>query len=458
MNQILLYSPTITNRLRYIATLVLEELLGLEIEWITDLDGFRQINQDDRQLNEAKLNYSQQYTSEDDFWMPAVDLLFEKGIKEQDIEVLRKTQFPLVRRTQWERVGLPYFFKAADIRADLSFDLFAMCFYLVSRYEEYLPFEADQHGRFSAKVSLAFSESFLNIPLVNLWAFRLGDALKIRFPKLVITEPSYRFLPTIDVDMAWAYLHKGILRNGGAFGKALLSGQLEAVKKRWAVLSGKEMDPFNTFLYLAKAHAKTNAKPIFFFLLGKHGKYDKNTAPNHPKLQQLIQTLCENNEIGMHPSYGSNTNRKQLFAERQQLEKISSQTISKSRQHFLKLHLPTTYQELIALGISDDYSMGYAAEVGFRASIASPFYWYDLEKEEATSLKVHPFQVMDVTLKEYLKYDLAKAKEKIAELVNTTRIAHGQFSSIWHNSSFAAEDGWKGWEEVYEFLLDNASE
>ena len=45
--------------------------------------------------------------------------------------------------------------------------------------------------------------------------------------------------------------------------------------------------------------------------------------------------------------------------------------------------------------MTDDYSMGYGSINGFRASVASSFYWYDLEKERQTNLRIHPFCFMD---------------------------------------------------------------
>jgi hypothetical protein len=108
------------------------------------------------------------------------------------------------------------------------------------------------------------------------------------------------------------------------------------------------------------------------------------------------------------------------------------------------------------MGIEKEYSMGYASALGFRASIATPFYWYDLEYDLMTTLQIHPFQIMDVTLKEYLKLDLQVAKKEIEKMISATKAAHGQFIPIWHNSSFTKEEGWEGWTRVYEFLLENA--
>jgi len=98
--------------------------------------------------------------------------------------------------------------------------------------------------------------------------------------------------------------------------------------------------------------------------------------------------------------------------------------------------------------------MGYAMDIGFRAGTSLPFYWYDLSKEAMTKLKIHPFQVMEVTLKEYLKLNPEAAKEKITSLLNTVKSVNGTFCSLWHNSSFSELEGWNEWEAVYVDLLE----
>ncbi|MEF8810095.1 MAG: hypothetical protein V5A47_04160 [Bacteroidales bacterium] len=84
------------------------------------------------------------------------NLLFEKKIKEQEIFV-----------TQWDTIKI--FFQTND-HSSIPFDIFAASFFLVSRYEEYLPFSSDEHGRFEAKQSLAYTSSFLQEPIVDQWA------------------------------------------------------------------------------------------------------------------------------------------------------------------------------------------------------------------------------------------------------------------------------------------------
>ena len=72
------------------------------------------------------------------------------------------------------------------------------------------------------------------------------------------------------------------------------------------------------------------------------------------------------------------------------LEQISRVEVFKSRQHYIRFNLPEGYRRLIEAGLSDDYSMGYATSNGFRASVASSHFWYNLEKQEQTTLRIHP--------------------------------------------------------------------
>ena len=130
--------------------------------------------------------------------------------------------------------------------------------------------------------------------------------------------------------------------------------------------------------------------------------------------------------------------------------------MTKSRQHFLMLRFPETYRNLIANGISEDYTMGYADEVGFRASLCTPFYFYDLQKEEKTNLRIHPFAVMDATMNLYLKIKPAVALDYVRQLIDETKKVTGTFILLWHNESLSEVATWKGWKNVYEELIKEA--
>jgi hypothetical protein len=102
-------------------------------------------------------------------------------------------------------------------------------------------------------------------------------------------------------------------------------------------------------------------QPLYFILIANYGEYDKNLPVNNLKFQQLIKSLSDYAEVGIHPSFGSSTSYKLLTSEIERLSRILNREIVISRQHFLRLDFPITYRNLIQADITDDYTMGYAS-------------------------------------------------------------------------------------------------
>ena len=94
--------------------------------------------------------------------IPNNGLLWEHDIREQKIELFEYNG----RKAFFERNAAKY----NELKKDniYPFDIFSAAFYLISRYEEYLPHEKDSHGRFSHTSSLAWRENFIHMPLVNM--------------------------------------------------------------------------------------------------------------------------------------------------------------------------------------------------------------------------------------------------------------------------------------------------
>jgi hypothetical protein len=157
--------------------------------------------------------------------------------------------------------------------------------------------------------------------------------------------------------------------------------------------------------------------------------------------------------IGIHPSYKSNANEFQLHNEIERLESILQKHISSSRQHYLVLSLPKTYQTLIEQEIEHDYTMGYGDLCGYRAGTARSHHWFNLITNQITKLRVHPFIYMDGTLNEHMKLSPEGAQEKIVELFMETKKFGGDFIFLWHNDTIGDYGHWKGWSQVLEFTL-----
>lgn len=429
-NSIVFFSNTITPRLYFVAELVFENLLNLNLVFTQDKKVFVESPL-------PKINYSEAPLSNKEYFIKNQTLLFENQIFKDKID----NNFSFFTQ-----------------QSPLDFDVLAAIFFLVTRYEEYVvdDISLDTHNRFSAKMSLAHKGQFLNKPIVNQWSMKIKKHLEALFPELQITSPTYKFQPSVDIDMPWKYKNKGFFRTMGGFAKDLVTGHFKELMNRFKILRGLKNDPDFTFDYIFSLHQDT-VSPIFFLLLGDHAEFDKNPDVRNHNFRRFIQSVTTRYRVGLHPSYRSNSDLNILKLEKTRFEDIASQPLIMSRQHFLKLRFPETYQRLLTLGVKHDYSMGYADAIGFRASIATPFRWFDLIKNEVTDLWIHPFQVMDVTLRDYLKLIPDEAVEHVGELIKETREVGGTFTTLWHNSSFSNTEGWENWREVYEQILKQAN-
>ena len=343
-------------------------------------------------------------------------------------------------------------------RINFPFDVFGASFYLISRYEEYLPHIQDHYNRFTAKESLAFKNGFLERPLINIWLNKLLIIIRNKYPDFTPLKREFKFISTIDIDNAYCYLEKGFLRSLGGFLRSIFQMNKDAIKERWRVLTLQQQDPYDTFDKQLELQQKYDLDVIYFILLGDYGLNDKNIPFQSRRFQLLIKNLADHARIGLHPSFGSNYHFDKLKIEIERLQNIIKREVTLSRQHFLKLSLPNTYRNLIDLGIQSDYTMGYASSPGFRASICNPFYFYDLETENRTSLLVFPFIIMDATLKYYLNLNPSESLLLIKRLMLEVKKVEGVFISLWHNETFSEHGDWEDWGDLYEDVLKYISE
>ncbi len=170
---------------------------------------------------------------------------------------------------------------------DLPFDLFSACFFLLSRYEEYLPFEPDQYGRFEADQSLAFRIGFLEEPVIDQWLILFKKLLQQKFPDLVFPAQTFRFISTFDIDNPWAFRHKGLIRNMAGSLKALWQGRYSDFRQRIAVLRGSLQDPFDNYEYIRSIEMKYHFTSVFFFLFGDYDRIDSNFARNTATVSKI---------------------------------------------------------------------------------------------------------------------------------------------------------------------------
>lgn len=434
---LLIYVPKLTNRVGYTLNVLFKNILQVDFSITTNAG-------DVENYPGAVISYGPKKVG-DSLFVKSSDLLFATTIESQALHC-------------FESEGMKAIFPVHGVDIDFEFDVFAASFYLISRYEEYLPHRKDEHGRFSASQSIAFKEGFLKIPIVNVWMMKVLEKLMKKFPYFQSPVLRFSFENTIDVDAAYCYRNKGLLRTLSGSLKDLVSFELENVTRRWEIVLGKKTDPFDTFDYILQKRNEFHVADLtFFILLGDYAAYDKNIDCHNPDFQSLIKHLGDYAHVGIHPSYASYGNPKVLMKEVQRLEEILHRKIEYSRNHFLRLSIPYSYRMLGDLGVLNDYTMGYADEEGFRAGICTPYPFFDLEYDLETPLMIHPFAVMDATLRRYKGYSVEEGVNVMKELIDEVAKVNGTFSSIWHNESLSDDFEWKGWRKVFEEMMECGS-
>lgn len=428
---VLVYTQRLTPRVDYTIRFIFEDILGVRVRMTSSYS-------EAKQHHGVLISYCMLAVKEGIHIVPH-NLMIEDSVERQKIEFFK-----------WGE--LTAFFKTSR-GSDVPFDIFAATFFLISRYEEYLLFDPDKHNRFTSDQSVAAKGGFLEEPIVEQWAYKLVKKIQEKFPSFEICPKKFDFIPTIDIDNAYAYQYKGTTRAILGSLRSLLTLRFSDVATRMLVYFNLNKDPFDIY---ESAFSLLNDWPnaIWFVLVGKHSRYDRNVSVQHYEMQGLLHRISDRFQVGVHPSYQSGTSYDKVKMEISNISRILKTNVRQSRQHYLRLFLPTTYSNLVLLGIKEDYSMGYSDRIGFRAGTCTPFKFYNIRDEKVLDIKITPFQIMDYTLCHQMKLTPLEALDNIMNLVDKVYKVNGTFVSIWHNEYMSGINPWKGWELLMPLVLE----
>ncbi|NNE32151.1 MAG: hypothetical protein HKN40_07260 [Winogradskyella sp.] len=429
---LLVYTHKITPRLTYTFKHICKRILGIEVKFTSKVEDF--IAHDS-----LKMSYTRQPLS-NELFVRSNELLFENGLSDLDINV-----------QDWDNTKG---FFATGERSDLPFDIFAASFYLLSRYEEYLPHVKDQYGRFMSKESLGYNHRFLNQPVVDIWSYKLKAVLQKRFTEFEFPKRNYQIKPVIDVPSAYYFKQKGLLRTLGGIFSDIGHLRLKKMYQRFSVLTGFKRDPYDTFKWVITKQKQSKFKFIVLFLIGDYSTYDKNINANKKQFVSLIKSVADYCNVGLKVSYFALEDISVLKKEKIKMEGIINTDLSAVRHSFSKLNLPSSYRNLVELEINQDYSMGYIDTLGFRAGTCTPFQFYDLDFEVQTPLQINPYHCLDFALLKY-RSQLDK-KEHLQKLINEIKAVNGTFTPVFHNYTFSNLSLWKGYRSLFNLILESA--
>lgn len=425
---LLIYTHKITNRLSYTAKQIFTGILGIETIFTSKVEDFIK-------HTGPKITYAKQ-PLQNEFFIRSNDLLFEQGINDFSIVV-----------DHWD--GIPCFF-ACDEKSSIPYDIFSASFFLLSRYEEYLPHVKDSVGRFPAKESLAHQNGFLELPVVDLWAHKLFRKLKERFPNIERKPRKYRFSSIINVTSSHAYAHRGLSRSLGGFLIDLSNFRLRRLAERMTVLLGLSKDPYDNFDQLVEIHKKFPIRTMFFFQFAEYSAHDKNISTNNNKFRYLIKSVADYSRVSLSTSNLSSTNTEVLEDEKRRLGELIHRPITYSRLRYNRVNVPATYRNLIDVEFTDDFSMGYTHEVGFRAGTCTPFYFYDISLETKQPLKIHPFAGFDYAFQKYKKQE--EVFSKMDTIYRSVKEVNGELIVVFSNELLGSSHKIT-WMQLYQSLL-----
>lgn len=434
MEQVLVYCSATSPRLTYVLDWLLKERLKVSYT----------ITHNEADVIRAPFAIAYGKALPQAISIPDAGVLSQTGVFDGDPET-----------GTWQNI--PTLFATAKKTYSVPFDILSAIFWLISRNEEYLPYKPDKHGRYPAKSSMLYRKGWLQRPLIDEWIAELRKSL-IR-AGAHIPPMHFVFQPTYDIDIAYSHLYKGARRIVGAWMRALIKMDMRQLSERLAVLKRKVKDPYDCYRWLRQLHKEYGYKPIYFILATtRTTAYDKNISPRHPAMARVIKNLAKESAVGIHPSYYSDKDEI-LQDEKQLLEHIAGRSIHLSRQHYIKMLMPGTCRLLLQKSITDDYSMGYGSHLGFRAGTGASFPWYDLQKDQVTSLRIHPFCFMDTTAHYEQKLNMHDAFNKLQAMSHILEQCGSTMITVFHNFSLGTAHEWKGWKHAYEsFLQEKAAQ
>jgi len=329
-------------------------------------------------------------------------------------------------------------------------DIVAASFYMLTRWEETVIENKDEHNRFLAIDSLAYKNNFLHRPIVNEYVEILYHILKSFGLDQIRKVRKYTTLATHDVDRPFLWNSTlGKIRSIGA--SLLIRRNKEEIKLRAQnIVTGT--DPFDTFDLLMDMSESIGEKAHFFFMAGGETEFDNFYQLGEQAVIDLIKRIKERNHcIGIHPSYNTYNNTEMLSSEIDALKMATGMEVTASRQHYLRFDTSSTWNNLEDADVRWDSTMGYPDEAGFRSGVCYTYPLYDIYNRKQLNLLEKPLIVMDATLLRYEKLQIEQALSRVENLQKEVHRYQGEFVFLWHNSSFNSQE-WIGFDEVYKSM------
>lgn len=428
---LLIHTQKLTPRISYVFKHICTRILGVEIKFTSAIEEFIS-------HSGPKLSYGKQPMG-NELFLQSDGLLTQQGFEAFDISV-----------KAWEETKC---FFSVSAKSALPFDIFSASFYLLTRYEEYLPHVKDAVGRFPASESLAFKEDFLREPVIDVWAYKFKRILLASFPNLVVIEKKMTVHTLVEARRPFEFKQLGFLRSLTGYAIDLWRFKIRRCAQRAQVMLGFRKDPFNTFNWIINSSRNASSRLSIFFLLGDDVDFMESLNTKRTKFKMLVKYVADYREVGLIFSFAALKDDELLKLEKKRMEEITNRTLLSSMNAQFLISLPDVYRNLVELEVEKDFTMVYENEVGFRAGTCTPFLFYDLDSEIKTPLIVSPLAMTTNALEN--KYD-SEINKTFNAVFHSVKEVNGTFSMLFSNTNFSASEKNRIWRTIFsEKLQEN---
>lgn len=447
---------------KYVLEVILRDFLGLEFEVQIAQDEFITLSMKDAN-RKLQIN-SDFFIRANSHWlksesMPIVPLkIWDTSLDGIDANLV-SSSIPVI-------YGEPSLVKNNNCWT-LGLDVFGSSFFMLSRYEELITKDRDNHNRFSASDSVAFKEDFLNRPVINEYVEILWYCLSQLFPSLSRNQRMYRKLISCDVDHPFDNVASSIKKITLRVGARILRDKniklafLDGLNYFLRKFGSCHFDQYRKNIdWLMQVNEKVGNKVSFFFIpIQTHKTREDNNDVRHKEISKILRHIVDSGHyVGIHPGYNTYNDAVNFYESTEALKQALKYQGIKfkgigGRQHYLMYDIAQTPQLWQKNGLSYDSTLGYADKAGFRCGICYEYRMYDLINRRAMNLMQRPLVAMDCTIidQAYENLGFSKlAQDRFNYLKVICKQFNGDFTLLWHNSYFHSPKAKKFYEIVIQ--------
>ena len=346
------------------------------------------------------------------------------------------------------------------VRADGSIifrvDLIAAALFMLTRWEEIVLPQRDEHDRFPAIASTAYRQGFLDQPIVDRYAMILRAWLQRQRPSWQPRRRTFHLHLSHDID----HLRRFLTANEAL--RQTANNLWRQKRPRWALEDVRDFatgrllidrNPYLTVLDdLANMTEMRGDRATFYIMAATPNLFDEGFTVTTPALTRRLQRLARRGHIiGVHPGYYTYLDFQRYRTEKNRLEQALGEVVHHARQHYLRFRVPDTWRIAVRAGIREDATLGYADMDGFRCGTAHSFPVFDILADEAIPIIERPLHIMDGTLKSYRNLTADEALRRMQKLAQRAAQVEGELHLLWHNKLYYA---WRPWFQILRRFLN----